>query len=369
MPEFIQGLELSRLFYTEAVKPLIDQQAPNLKYSAGLIGSGSEILGYDTEMSSDHHWGPRLMLFLSPDDHQPHIRGLSRSLAENLPYAFRGYSTNFGSPIENDDDHGTQLLQTITSGTVNHRVEMFTIREFVLEYTGCDIALELSPADWLSIPQQKLLTLTAGAVYHDEIGLGDLRSRLHYYPHDVWLYMLACGWSKIGEDEHLAPRAGHAGDELGSAVIAGRLVRTIMQLCFLMERRYAPYPKWFGTGFAELDCAGQLTPILREVQRGETYRDREKALVQAFEHLNRMHNALVITPPITPAVSDFHGRPFMVSQGWRYAAALRQQIQDPRVKAIAERTEIGNIDQYSDNTNMRESVALRERLARLYESD
>jgi hypothetical protein len=36
------------------------------------------------------------------------------------------------------------------------------------------------------------------------------------------------------------PRAGLAGDELGSAVIAARLVRDCMSLCFLMEWQCAP---------------------------------------------------------------------------------------------------------------------------------
>ena len=68
MPEFIQGLELSRLFYLEAVKPILEADFPALRYAAALTGSGSEILGFDTEMSADHYWGARLMLFLKEKD-------------------------------------------------------------------------------------------------------------------------------------------------------------------------------------------------------------------------------------------------------------------------------------------------------------
>jgi hypothetical protein len=69
MSRFIPGLELGRLFYLEAVKPVLDDFSQNLQHSAALIGSGSEILEFDTEMSTDHHWGPRVMLFLKEDDH------------------------------------------------------------------------------------------------------------------------------------------------------------------------------------------------------------------------------------------------------------------------------------------------------------
>ena len=366
MPEFIKGIDLSRTFYQEAVKLILDKHIPDLIYSAALIGNGSEVLGYDTEMSTDHHWGPRVMLFLSEADRATHESSISQILSEKLPYSFRGYSTHFGDPIYGDGENGTQLLEMISEGTINHRVQMDTLDHFMGWNLGLGLEHVMTPADWLSIPQQKLLAFTAGEVFHDALGLEAIRARFAFYPHDVWLYLLACSWSRIGQDEHLAPRAGYVGDELGSAVMAGRLVRSIMQLCFLMEKRYAPYPKWFGTGFAGLDCAPQLMPILRQVQTGETYRDREKYLVEAYTILNTMHNALKLTPDISPAVSDFHGRPFMVSNGWRYSEALRDTIIDPAVKAIAERTQIGNIDQFSDNTDMRESVHLRAKVAGLY---
>ena len=67
MAEFIKGLELSRVFYEEAVRPILVASFPELAYSAALIGPGSEILGFDTPLSTDHDWGPRLRLFLAED--------------------------------------------------------------------------------------------------------------------------------------------------------------------------------------------------------------------------------------------------------------------------------------------------------------
>ena len=64
---FIPGMELSRRFYWEAVRPVLDRLCPGVAHSAALIGSGSETLGFDDEMSRDHNWGPRLQLFLRPE--------------------------------------------------------------------------------------------------------------------------------------------------------------------------------------------------------------------------------------------------------------------------------------------------------------
>src|SRR5690606_38244721 len=66
-PSFVPGLELSRLFYRDQVRPLLDQLG-GPEHSAALIGHGSEVLGFDTERSTDHDWGPRVLIFLADDE-------------------------------------------------------------------------------------------------------------------------------------------------------------------------------------------------------------------------------------------------------------------------------------------------------------
>ena len=366
MPPFVPGLSLSSAFFHELVAPIIEQGFPDLRYSAALIGSGSEVLGYDTELSTDHHWGPRVKIFISPSDHSRHSSAIRDLLSHRLPYQFAGYSTHFGQPKHGEGDSGTQIPQSIESGPVNHRVDILTIAGYLHDTIGISADEPFSAADWLSMPQQKLLSLTAGDMFRDDLDLTALRTRLAWYPHDVWLYLLACGWSRIGQDEHLAPRAAMLGDELGAALIAGRLVRSIMQLCYLMARRYAPYAKWFGSAFAELPCAGELIPVLRRVQVAQDDLDRQSALCEAYKNLNRLHNALGLTEAIQPALLPFHNRGFQVSAAWRYVEALTSRIDDDQLRAAATRSPIGSIDQFSDNTDLREATHLRASIARLY---
>ena len=74
----------------------------------------------------------------------------------------------------------------------------------------------------------------------------EVRDRLGYYPRDVWLYLLMAGRWRVHPELNLVGRSGFVGDELGSSLIGSQLVSDLMRLCFLMERQYAPYSKWFG---------------------------------------------------------------------------------------------------------------------------
>src|SRR5215218_5944287 len=98
MPEFVKGLELSGLFFEEAVRPALAAEFPALRYAAALLGAGSDVLGFDTEMSSDHEWGPRVDLFVGKEDYEHEGAAIEESLRQRLPHRFRGYPTGFTEP-------------------------------------------------------------------------------------------------------------------------------------------------------------------------------------------------------------------------------------------------------------------------------
>jgi hypothetical protein len=358
---FVPGRELSRRFYTEAVRPLLTQRFGDLPHAAALLGDGSDVLGHDTPMSADHGWGPAVTLFL-PDADAPRAAPAVRALLlDGLPRTFLGHPTRFaGHP----DEPGTQLM---APDGPELRVRTTTVRSFARRQLGWDPAGPLEPADWLSIPSQQLLSVTSGAVHHDGTGeLTRLRERLSWYPADVWRYLLAAGWNRLGQEEHLMGRAGHAGDELGSAVIGARLVRDLMALGFLLERRYAPYPKWFGTAFRALECGPVLQPLLQDVLRAGAWPERQDAYAAAAEVLLRRQAELDLAAPFPTRASLFWDRPFWVVHGERVAAALVDRITDPAVRRLTARRLIGGIDQWSDSTDLR-APEWRPVLRRLHE--
>jgi hypothetical protein len=177
--------------------------------------------------------------------------------------------------------------------------------------------------------------------------------------------MLASGWARIGQEEHLMGRAGKVRDELGSWLIAGRLIRDIMRLAFLMERVYPPYAKWFGSAFRQLACASNLEPHLIAALEATNWREREMGLCSAYTIIAEMHNKLGWTDNLPTKPTPFWGRPFKVIHGDRFAAALKKRIASPEVRAMADRPLIGNIDLFSDNTDLLEDQHRRRALREL----
>jgi hypothetical protein len=362
MTKFIPGLKLNRLFYQREVRPILAKEFSSLRYSAALIGWGSEVLGFDTALSRDHHWGPRVLLFLRDLDSPRFSERITQQLSLNLPYKFMAYSTNFSEPEPNGVRH---LVETY-EGPVNHMVQIFTTRSFVKARLGFDPAEEITTTDWLTFPQQRLLELTSGEVYYDGLReLRKLRRKFSYYPKDIWLYMLAAQWKRISQEEAFLGRAGHVDDELGSKVVAARIVREIMRLSFVMERRYIPYSKWMGSAFNKLKVAKRLKPILHQVLLSRNWQEREKAMSEAYSIVARAHNALNITEHLPTKVSNYFNRPYLVIHADGFSEAIRQSIRSAEVKKI--KTEIGSIDQFSDSTSVVEDLQLQRRLRVAYE--
>jgi hypothetical protein len=362
---FVPGLELAHGLFVQHIEPILAAAYPQLRYSAGLIGSGSEVLGFDTPMSADHHWGPRAMLFLEPADVLRLGAEIRALLAQQLPPTYRGYSTHFSAP--DALDHGVQRLEAHAGGPINHRVEIDSIAGYVSGYLGMQVAEPITAADWLTFPSQKLRAVGAGGVFRDQLGLRALRERLAWYPHDVWMYLLGCLWTRIGQEEHLVGRSADVGDELGSAILASRLVRDLMRIVFCLQRQYPPYPKWFGHAFVQLPGARELLPEFNAAQQAQSFQQREAALCGAYEAVVEMQRAVGIPIGGDGRTGAFWGRPFRVIHADKIAAAVFATIADAQLATLARTRAIGSIDLLSDNTDLLEDPRLRPQLRALYE--
>ena len=53
----------------------------------------------------------------------------------------------------------------------------------------------------------------------------------------VWRHLLACQWQRISQEETFVGSCAEVGADIGSAIVAARLVWDLMRLCLLLERR------------------------------------------------------------------------------------------------------------------------------------
>ena len=360
---FIPGLALGRMLYEEAARPIIEGIVPSASYAAALIGYGSDVMGFDSERSTDHNWGPRFQVFLSADVAAACAGLLDEALRKGLPHLFHGFETSFSEP--DPMDNGTQMPDPGGADGVNHLIEITTIDECLRRYLGRDMRTPFSLTDWLVLPDERLLELTAGAVFHDPRGeLAAVRAALSDCPRDVWVYKLACQWRRIAQQESFVGRCAEAGDVMGMHVVTARIVRDCMKLAFLQDRAYAPYEKWLGSAFARLRSSAALSPLLTDALQARDFRDIERSLTGAYGMLAEMQNALGITGRIDPAPRMFFGRPYQVIQADRFANALLGAIASEELRAITVR--IGAIDQFIDSPDYIENVAMYEKTRVLF---
>lgn len=360
MRKFIKGLELNQQFYQQVVGPLLKKFKPDLKYSAGRIGWGSDVLGIDTPVSRDHCWGPFLQVFLEEKNFSRTKGALDEFLRNNLPHSFQGYPVGFKLV-------GVGAVCSMSSskeGPVRHYFEIVTVRGYFKSYLGLDVVRPIPVVKWFSMPEQKLLGLTSGKLFRDDLQVERIRKKLSYYPPDVWLSLLAAEWCKISEEAAFIGRCAQLKDELGAQLITGRLVRSIMKLCFLMERRYAPYSKWFGTAFRSLKHSKDLQPLLRRIFREVDLRKRNNLLNQAYERLGELHNRLKITKPQQVMACDIYKRGYKFVTGDIVAAAIRSKIRSREVKRF--NYCLGSIDQFIDCTPILENPDLQKRLEGIF---
>jgi hypothetical protein len=317
--KFIPGLELSRMLYEEEIAPIMEKRFGNLKYAAATLGMCSEILGLDDEISMDHEWGPRVIIFLSEKDHTRYSPDMMRIFQELLPTKFRGFDMMWKKP--DVDVHNT-------TETILYHVSVRTVPK-VLNFYGGITDLPLQDMDWLRISEQHLLEFTSGTVYRDDIGeLTKARESLKYYPDNVLRFLLMHEWSTVGSNWFPIGRIGSRGDKLGLRIQAAKVAHHLMRIAFMVSRRYFHYRK--GTLFKDLPLASALEPILLELLKEEEWQKVEEKICEATSVLLQQQNRLGITPKITMEAEKVDdGRHHIQYDFWGIGGKIAENIQPP----------------------------------------
>jgi len=324
------GAELSRSYFEQVVEPIVRGRWPGMPCAAARLGSGSDVLGLDDTMSRDHDWGLRLNLLVPAEA----TTAVDEHLDAHLPRAFAGHPTRFA---------------TTWDPVARHRVQVETARELAVSRLGVDPGGDLDVDDWLSLTGQAVLEVTCGEVFADDAGeLDGIRQRLEWYPDDVWRHVVATDWARLSQELPFVGRTAERGDELGSRVVAARLIGVVLHLGHLLDRRWPPYAKWLGTSFAGLPRAGAALAPLDRALAADDWRQREGGLVEALRLLAAVQGEAGL-PTVDDPVEPFWDRPYLGVRG-AVVEVLEASVTDPVVRALPRG--VGSAEQRSDNVDV-----------------
>lgn len=357
MKKFIKGLDLCEGFFNSFAKGIIEEHFPNLRYTAGLIGYGSDVLGYDDPISTDHMWGPRFYLFLDKED-ICQKDSIFQVLSENLPYTYEGYSVNFTEPDPNDC--GVQHPKYISEGKVNPLIFIQTFDDYLIEQLGTSDLDSIKPFEWLAFSEHRLLSLASGKLFVDGLNCADTLSKIKYYPREVKLYMIASNWDIIASEQAFIKRCGECGDEIGSRIICARIAERLMRLCFMYKNTYAPYSKWFGTAFDRLGVDDKVKNTISLALSANSLEEREDRIVEAQALVAEMHNASGLTDFVDYQIESYFGRNIKVIFADKFAEATANELKNTafeNVPLIGTLSQIGGLSSFADEKEYYAQIA------------
>lgn len=255
----VKGLELSQKYYETYGRTMIDKRFPEIadQTAAGLVGYGSECLGFDDEISRDHDYGPSFCIWLPGEIYARYGKSVQAAY-DALPKEFMGY----GARIEQEQGKG--------------RVGALCLEDFYREILGRD-TLPVTEAEWLMIPEEALATATSGSVFEDRCGAFSAfrKGLLCYYPERVWRRKLADALAKAAQaGQYNFARAMRRGERVAAELALGEFVRESMHMVYLLNRTYAPFYKWMHRGLRELAVGGEIGDMAALLWQTDSEADR-----------------------------------------------------------------------------------------------
>lgn len=265
----ISGLELSKCYYETYGKAMLKEQFPEYadRVAAGLVGHGSECLGFDDMWSKDHDFGPGFCLWLTEKDYEK-VGQKMQEAYEALPKAFMGY------PVRNTSKRG------------GGRVGVLSIPEFYEEFTG--------NGAWSEMEDEKLAMAVNGEMFDDPLGeFSAIREQLQNgMPFAVWKRRLANAVALTAQaGQYNYGRCKKRNDIVAANLALDEFVREGMRTVYLLNRRYMPYYKWAWRGLENLERLSELKPLFEQVLSSEGERESvvEEICARLLEELKRQN--------------------------------------------------------------------------------
>lgn len=248
----ISGLMLAKMYYEEYGKPMLEKEFADLydMIAVGLVGMGSECLGFDDKLSKDHDFGPGFCIFVNKQMDIHRVEQLKIAY-NNLPHTYLGYRR-----LETREGKG--------------RVGVIYKEDFFNQWLGNQNGPQ-TLIEWLTIPEVNLLTCSNGEIFYDPSGMFTLTYQhvKNYYPLDVKLKkMAACLVMMAQTGQYNYARCMARGDDLAARLALNHFIEYAIHFIHLYNEQYMPYYKWQFKMLERLPKLKDVTLLLKQLARG-----------------------------------------------------------------------------------------------------
>lgn len=290
------GLDLCRKYYEQIGRPMLEEKFGQYmpRIAAGLVGEGSDCLGFDDVISRDHDFGPGFCIWLCKEDYEK-IGAEMQQAYNGLPKEFMGYAARKTSPRGDG------------------RVGVMEISSFYRQFIGN----EQPPKDmlrWLYLPEHKITAATSGAVFEDNLGeFSSIRNALlEYYPEDVRIKKIAARAAAMAQSgQYNYARCMRRSDCVAANIAVTEFIKAALSMIYLLNKKYSPYYKWQYHGLKELAAGrdfvlGSALPLIESLSctADQSYAWEELSEHSRNPYLNTDDRKVVLIEKISALVID-----------------------------------------------------------------
>lgn len=263
------GLEMAQAYYETYGKPMIKEKFPEYenRIAVGVVGEGSECLGFDDRISTDHDYGPGFCMWLTKKDYRKIGKKLQQEY-EKLPLEFMGF------PAKQTTPHGKR------------RVGVFEIGQFYERITGFRKAPDMEEG-WFAISEEALCTATNGAVFCDPLGkFTKRRKAFQDRPESVQMEKLAVALGKMAQAGQYNFGRAKKRNDIGAMYFAmSEFLKSACEAVYLLNGAFMPFYKWRMRGMAGFARCPEIRVLMEELMEKQV---TEKGLEEKIEEVCRI---------------------------------------------------------------------------------
>lgn len=240
----MKGLALSRKYYETYGKPMLEEKFHTYlpKIAVGLVGKGSDCMGFDDTLSQDHDWGPDFCIWVTDETYEEIGENLKEAY-ESLPKEFMGYTRK-------------------TTSYGKNRRGVMRISDFYTNLLGTAVYEDI---DWKEVKDYALAAAVSGEVFTDPEGIfTEFRNRLlQGYPEEILYLKLAEDVSRVSQTgQYNYFRLMERGDRLSADRMLSDYMGHVMTLQHHLCNVFPPHDKWLYKSCQNIENGDKICSLL-----------------------------------------------------------------------------------------------------------